>query len=127
MKYSADSTDPSMTLLCILIWPIPVLLPYPMHVPCDPCTFIPSPHPILDHFLPGETVYDPVQSGLSLVCACEYPWVAVGHANISDIAWGSRPPDELDEREEVLHLLPPYQLVFLAVLAEICRLEPDFS
>ncbi|KAJ6529873.1 hypothetical protein DFH09DRAFT_1093837 [Mycena vulgaris] len=108
--------------------PIPVLvLPRPIPLPLDPYQFIPSQCPTLEHSLPGETVYGPVQSGLALVCAREYPWIHVALANISEIAWGAHPPDELDEREDVLGVLLPDQLVFLMVLVEICRLELDFT
>ncbi|KAJ7510948.1 hypothetical protein B0H11DRAFT_1956689 [Mycena galericulata] len=105
--------------------PVPVLvLPRPVRLPWDPYHFIPSQYPLPARSLPGETVYGPVQSGLALVCAHEYPWMFVAHANISEIAWGAHPPDVLDEREDVLHELPPDQLVFLAVLVQICNLEP---
>ncbi|KAJ7277998.1 hypothetical protein C8J57DRAFT_1713560 [Mycena rebaudengoi] len=108
--------------------PIPVLvLPRALPLPWDPYYFIPTDYPTADRSLPGETFYGPVQSGLALVCAREYPWIALARANISEIAWGAHPPDELDEREEVLDLLPPDQLVFLMVLVEICHLEPDFA
>ncbi|KAJ7429532.1 hypothetical protein B0H11DRAFT_2143225 [Mycena galericulata] len=107
---------------------VPVLvLPRPVRLPWDPYHFIPSQYPLPARSLPGETVYGPVQSGLALVCAREYPWIFVAHANISEIAWGAHPPDVLDEREDVLHELPPDQLVFLAVLVEICNLEPVFA
>ncbi|KAJ7483701.1 hypothetical protein B0H11DRAFT_2020192 [Mycena galericulata] len=108
--------------------PVPVLvLPRPVRLPWDPYHFIPSQYPLPARSLPGETVYGPVQSGLALVCAREYPWIFVAHANISEIAWGAHPPDVLDEREDVLHELPPDQLVFLAVLVQICNLEPVFA
>ncbi|KAJ7731395.1 hypothetical protein B0H16DRAFT_1733333 [Mycena metata] len=107
--------------------PIPVLvLPRPVQLPWDPYKFIPSSNPILDHSLPGETVYGPVQSGLALVCAREYPWTFTARTRVSEIAWGITPAD-YDERQEVLDLLPPDQYVFLVVLAEICCLEPDFT
>ncbi|KAJ7805436.1 hypothetical protein B0H13DRAFT_1930195 [Mycena leptocephala] len=108
--------------------PIPVLvLPLRMPVPWDPYRFIPGDFSTPARELPGESPYGPVQSGLALACAREYPWITLAIANISDIAWGSWPPDVLDEREDVLYQLPPDQLVFLAVLVEICRLEPDFT
>ncbi|KAJ7463121.1 hypothetical protein B0H11DRAFT_87341 [Mycena galericulata] len=108
--------------------PIPILvLPRPMGLPWDPYKFIPSDCPTLPTSLPGEMVYGPVQSGLALVCAREYPWSLLARSAISEIAWGAHPPDEYDEREDVLDLLPPDQLMFLGVLAEVCRLEPDFT
>lgn len=108
--------------------PIPALvLPRPMRLPWDPYHFIPTDYPTADRSLPGETFYGAVQSGLALVCAREYPWIEVALANISEIVWGAHPPDEIDEREDVLELLPPDQLVFLMVLVEICHLEPDFT
>ncbi|KAJ7441399.1 hypothetical protein B0H11DRAFT_2096340 [Mycena galericulata] len=107
---------------------VPVLvLPRPVRLPWDPYHFIPSQFPLPARSLPGETAYGPVQSGLALVCAREYPWTFLAHANISEIAWGAHPPDVLDEREDVLHKLPPDQLVFLAVLVQICNLEPVFT
>ncbi|KAJ7443758.1 hypothetical protein B0H11DRAFT_2291464 [Mycena galericulata] len=107
---------------------VPVLvLPRPVRLPWDPYHFIPSQFPLPVRSLPGETAYGPVQSGLALVCAREYPWTFLAHANISEIAWGAHPPDVLDEREDVLHELPPDQLVFLAVLVQICNLEPVFT
>ncbi|KAJ7278627.1 hypothetical protein C8J57DRAFT_1502470 [Mycena rebaudengoi] len=81
----------------------------------------------LERSLPGETFYGPVQSGLALVCAREYPWNEIARSTISEIAWGAHHPEEYNEHEEVLDLLPPDQLVFLMVLAEICHLEPDFT
>ncbi|KAJ7713455.1 hypothetical protein B0H14DRAFT_2644807 [Mycena olivaceomarginata] len=107
---------------------IPVLvLLRPVPLPYDPYYFIPSDFRTQERSLPGETFYGPVQSGLALVCAREYPWIAVARSTISEIAWGVHHPEECDEREEVLDLLPPDQLVFLMVLTEICRLEPDFT
>ncbi|KAJ6608800.1 hypothetical protein B0H10DRAFT_2226515 [Mycena sp. CBHHK59/15] len=95
---------------------IPVLvLPWTIPHPYDPSYFVPRQSTTPDHSLPAQTFYGPVQSGLALVCA------------ISEIAWGAHPPDECDEREEVLDALPPDQLVFLMVLVEICRLEPNFT
>ncbi|KAJ7883004.1 hypothetical protein B0H14DRAFT_3433155 [Mycena olivaceomarginata] len=90
-----------------------------MPVPWDPYRFIPGDFSTPARELPGETPYGPVQSSLALACAREYPWITLAIANISDIAWGSRPPDVLDEREDVLYQLPSDQLVFLAVLIEI--------
>ncbi|KAJ7154429.1 hypothetical protein C8R43DRAFT_1126506 [Mycena crocata] len=108
--------------------PIPVLvLPRPQPLPYDPYYFAPRETPTPDRVLPAETFYGVVQSGLALVCAYEYPWVHVARGNIAEIAWGACPPDMYDEREDVLDLLPPDQLVFLAVLLEICRLEPHFT
>ncbi|KAJ7837397.1 hypothetical protein B0H14DRAFT_2589246 [Mycena olivaceomarginata] len=63
------------------IGPPPVLvLPRPMPLPWDPYKFIPGYTPLLAHSLPGETAYGLVQSGLALVCAHEYPWIAVALA-----------------------------------------------
>ncbi|KAJ7154447.1 hypothetical protein C8R43DRAFT_1106547 [Mycena crocata] len=108
--------------------PIPVLvLPRPQPLPYDPYYFAPRETPTPDRVLPAETFYGVVQSGLALVCAYEYPWVQVARGNIAEITWGACPPDMYDEREDVLDLLPPDQLVFLAVLLEICRLEPHFT
>ncbi|KAJ7702532.1 hypothetical protein B0H16DRAFT_1902466 [Mycena metata] len=108
--------------------PVPVLvLPRPAPLPWDPYQFMPSANTVLATSLPGETVYGPVQSGLALVCAREYPWTFVAHTRIAEIAWGATHPEDYDEREEVLDLLPPDQYVFLIVLAEICHLEPDFT
>ncbi|KAJ7449388.1 hypothetical protein B0H11DRAFT_2079147 [Mycena galericulata] len=77
---------------------------------CVPVLVLPRPIRLLwdpYHFIPSyETVYGP------------YPWIFLAHANISEIAWGAHPPDVLDERED---------LVFLAVLVEICNLEPVFT
>jgi hypothetical protein len=102
--------------------PIPVLvLPRRMPVPWDPYRFIPGNAPIAERDLPGETPYGPVQSGLALACAREYPWFTLAIACISELAWGSRSPDVLDECEDVLYQLPPDQLVFLTVL------ESDFA
>ncbi|KAJ7037305.1 hypothetical protein C8F04DRAFT_1393807 [Mycena alexandri] len=96
----------------------PVLTPNNFHRADEPV-------PVLS--LPAETFYGVVQTGLALVCAHEYPWIDLVRARISEIAWGAHPPDEFDEREDVLDLFPPDQLVFLMVLVEICRLEPDFT
>ncbi|KAJ7938572.1 hypothetical protein B0H13DRAFT_2301608 [Mycena leptocephala] len=91
--------------------PVPVLvLPRPMPLPWDPYSFILGDRIIPECSLPAETAYGPVQYGLALVCAREYPWIAVAIANISDIAWGPRPPDKLDEREDVLHQYTGYTL-----------------
>ncbi|KAJ7266698.1 hypothetical protein C8J57DRAFT_1328564 [Mycena rebaudengoi] len=107
---------------------IPVLvLPRPVPLPYDPYYFIPSDFRTEERSLPGETFYGPVQSGLALVCAREYPWNEIARSTISEIAWGAHHPEEYNEHEEVLDLLPPDQLVFLMVLAEICHLEPDFT
>jgi hypothetical protein len=108
--------------------PIPVLvLLRRMPVPWDPYRFIPGNAPIAECDLPGETPYGPVQSGLALACAREYPWFTFAIACIWELAWGSRSPDVLGEREDVLYQLPSDQLVFLTVLVEICHLEPDFA
>ncbi|KAJ7431713.1 hypothetical protein B0H11DRAFT_2129197 [Mycena galericulata] len=108
--------------------PVPVLT-LPRHVPrpWDPYYFMPNEFSTAEKSLPGETFYGVVQSGLALVCAREYPWIDLARRDISEIVWGAHPPDELDEREDVLNLLPPDQLVFLMVLVQICRLEPDFT
>ncbi|KAJ7017629.1 hypothetical protein C8F04DRAFT_1279064 [Mycena alexandri] len=108
--------------------PVPVLvLPRPVPLPWDPYYFMPTEYSTAEKSLPGETFYGVVRSGLALVCAREYPWIDLARAHISEIAWGAHPPDELDEREDVLDLLPPDQLVFLMMLVEICHLEPDFT
>ncbi|KAJ7030781.1 hypothetical protein C8F04DRAFT_1112487 [Mycena alexandri] len=108
--------------------PVPVLvLPRPVPLPWDPYYFMPTEYSTAEKSLPAETFYGVVQTGLALVCAREYPWIDLARARISEIAWGAHPPDEFDEREDVLDLFPPDQLVFLMVLVEICRLEPDFT
>ncbi|KAJ7175142.1 hypothetical protein C8R43DRAFT_943409 [Mycena crocata] len=108
--------------------PIPVLaLPLPITLPWDPYRFIPSHFPVLEHSLPGQTWYGPVQSGLALVCARKYPWIAVARNDIADVVWGTPPYYEFDERIDILDLLPPDQFVFLMVLVQICHLEPDFA
>ncbi|KAJ7266405.1 hypothetical protein B0H12DRAFT_1230186 [Mycena haematopus] len=108
--------------------PVPVLvLPRPIPLPYNPYYFIPSDFPVHNRSLPAETFYGPVQSGLALVCAREYPWIDIAHGTISEIAWGVYPRDEYDERARVLDVLPPDELVFLMVLSEICRLELDFT
>ncbi|KAJ7433963.1 hypothetical protein B0H11DRAFT_2120005 [Mycena galericulata] len=97
---------------------VPVLvLPRPVRLPWDPYHFIPSQYPLQARSLPGETTYGPVQSGLALVCAHEYP-------GLSLCTLTSR---RLHGREDVLYELPPDQLVFLAVLVQICNLEPVFA
>ncbi|KAJ7928648.1 hypothetical protein B0H13DRAFT_2311257 [Mycena leptocephala] len=68
--------------------PIPVLvLPRRMAVPWDPYRFMPGDVPVAVRELPGETPYGPVQSGLALACAREYPWFGLAIACISDLAW----------------------------------------
>ncbi|KAJ7034240.1 hypothetical protein C8F04DRAFT_1395675 [Mycena alexandri] len=108
--------------------PVPVLvLPRPVPLPWDPYYFMPTEYSTAEKSLPAETFYGVVQTGLALVCAREYPWIDLACTRISEIAWGAHPPDEFDEREDVLDLFLPDQLVFLMVLVEICRLEPDFT
>ncbi|KAJ7444687.1 hypothetical protein FB451DRAFT_1189481 [Mycena latifolia] len=94
-----------------------------MSLPDDPYDLLPLQREPVPHLLPAATAYGTVQSGLALVCAQEYPWVHVALNNISEIVWGPH----LDERREYLFDLQPDQLVFLAVLAEMTSLEPDFA
>ncbi|KAJ7082380.1 hypothetical protein B0H15DRAFT_852742 [Mycena belliarum] len=105
--------------------PIPLLvLPRPQPLPYDPYHFMPRETPTPDRSLPAETFYGLVQSGLALVCAYEYPWNDIARSDISVIACGAHPPEELNG---VLDLLPPDHLVFLMVLMRICDLAPDFA
>ncbi|KAJ6555543.1 hypothetical protein B0H10DRAFT_1967720 [Mycena sp. CBHHK59/15] len=96
----------------------------PRPVPLSSLWYDPLPlqGPVPACLLPAETAYRPVQSGLALVCAGEHPWVYLTHGEISAITWGSPDP-----RSDFLSDLPPDQLIFLAVLAQIISLEPVFE
>ncbi|KAJ6587764.1 hypothetical protein B0H10DRAFT_1961354 [Mycena sp. CBHHK59/15] len=98
-------------------------MPRPLPLPSLPYDPLPLQGPVPARSLPAETAYGPVQSGLALVCAREHPWAQLACGEISAIAWGSYSTAGSD----FLADLPPDQLVFLAVLAQIVALEPVFE
>ncbi|KAJ6624904.1 hypothetical protein B0H10DRAFT_1942863 [Mycena sp. CBHHK59/15] len=107
---SESRNDPILVLVMPRAAPLPSL-------PYDP---LPLQDPVPARSLPAETAYGPVQSGLALVCAREHLWAQLACGEISAIAWGSYSTAGSD----FLADLPPDQLVFLAVLAQIVALEP---